>query len=212
MGWQFHFRWHVFSFFVALFVFWSAGGPAQAYSQSRSEEGGEASPHLAQAHSPSEGAEAHAAEEEHGESTSTWDRVFQWVNFLVVIGALVYLMKKYVAPLLQQRAKAIREEMERSAQALEEASHRLGQIEEKLQRLDTEIVGLRRSALDEAAAEQARIEQQTQLEANKIVKAAEQEIQGTTKMARQELKAYTAELAIELAQQRIRQAISPEMD
>lgn len=216
---QSHLRWYVLSFFVTLIALWSAGGPGKAYWQSSSEHAPEASPSLSQSPSPgqqethpSEGADANAAEEEHGESGSAWDQVFQWVNFLLIVGGLVYLGKKYIAPLLEQRAQAIREDMERSAQALEEASRLLTQIEEKLQQLDTEIAGLRRSALEESAAEQSRMEQQAQLEAHKIVQATEQEIQAATKTARQELKAYAVELAIELAQKRIPDSLSPEMD
>ncbi|MBI4444224.1 MAG: ATP synthase F0 subunit B [Acidobacteria bacterium] len=216
---QSHLRWYVLSSVVALVVLWSGGWLGNAYWQSGPEQAEETAQHASESPASSQQiphtaqeTEAHQDEEEHGAATSTWDQVFQWINFLVVIGALAYLSKKYIAPLLDQRAKAIREEMEHSAQALEEASRRLTGIEEKLLELDTEIAGLRRSALQEAEAEKARIEQQSEQEAGKIALAAEQEIQAATKTARQELKAYTAELAIALAQKRIQDAISPEVD
>ena len=215
---QSHLRWYVLSSVVALVMLWSGGWLGNAYWQSGSEQAEEPAQHAPESSAPSQqiphtepGTEAHQGEE-HGAVASTWDQVFQWINFLVVIGALAYLSKKYIGPLLNQRAKAIREEMEHAAQALEEAARRLTGIEEKLRELDTEIAGLRRSALQEAEAEKARIEQQSEQEASKIAQAAEQEIQAATKTARQELKAYTAELAIALAEKRIQDAISPEMD
>ena len=210
---QSHLRWYVLSSLVAVVVLWSGGWLGKAYWQSGAEHAEATAQHASESPAPSQEA-PHAAEGEahEGEAASTWDQAFQWINFLVIIGALAYVSKKYIAPLLDQRAKAIREEMEHSAQALEEASRRLSGIEEKLQKLDTEVTELRRSALQEAEAEKARIEQQSEQEAGKIAQAAEKEIQPATKTARQELKAYTAELAIALAEKRIQDAISPEVD
>ena len=213
---QSHLRWYVLSSVVALVMLWSGGWLGNAYWQSGAEQTAQ---HVSESPAPSQQVphtapetETHQGEEEPGAAASTWDQAFQWINFLVIIGALAYVSKKYIAPLLDQRSKAIREEMEHSAQALEEASRRLSGIEEKLRELDTEIAGLRRSALQEAEAEKARIEQQSEQEAGKIAQAAEQEIQAATKTARQELKAYTAELAIALAEKRIQDSMSPEGD
>ena len=151
-------------------------------------------------------------EAEHSESESARHEIFHWINFFLIVAGAVYLGKKYLAPFLDQRAQSIREEMERSARSLEESSRRLTGIDEKLKQLDTEIGTLRRSALQEAAAEHERIEQQARTDANKILQMAEQEISAATKAARQELKVYTATLAIELAQKRIQGMISPEVD
>jgi F-type H+-transporting ATPase subunit b len=93
-----------------------------------------------------------------------------------------------------------------------EASRRLSHIEEKLQRLDDAIQELRRAALQEAAAEQARMEELAQAEAGKIAQAAEQEIAVAAKAARRELQRYSAELAVGLAEKRIRERISPDAE
>ena len=67
---------------------------------------------------------------------------------------------------------------------------------------------MRQSALQEAAAERARIDELARVEANKIVRAAEQEIAAAAKTARRELKVFTADLAVGLAEKRIRETIS----
>jgi len=138
--------------------------------------------------------------------------IFLWVNFLIVVVGFWYLGKKYLEPFLQARAQAIREEMERSSNALHEAASRLSGVEDKLKRLGEEIDSLRSSALQESAAERARITEMAKAEANKIALAAEQEIAAAAKLARQELKAYAAELAIGLAEKKIQETISPEAD
>ncbi|MBI4461082.1 MAG: ATP synthase F0 subunit B [Acidobacteria bacterium] len=147
----------------------------------------------------------HGAAEEHG----ILGEVAHWFNFVLIVGGIGYLGKKFAAPFFAQRSQAIREEMERSASAMAEASQRLSEIEDKLRRLDEEIQGLRRASLEEAAADRARLAEGTKAEAAKIVSAAEQEIAAAAKAARRELKIYTADLAVDLAQKRIQESITP---
>jgi len=130
------------------------------------------------------------------------------VNFLLLAVGIGYLCKKFLGPFLQARAQAIREDMERSSRAVEESSKRLSVIEEKLKRLDDEIGSLRNAALREAEAERARIEEMGKADADKIASNAEQEIAAASKLARQELKTYAAELALGLAEKKIRDSIS----
>lgn len=155
------------------------------------------------------------AETPHGaepEGSGWRDTIFQWINFLMVAAGIWYVSKKFVVPFLEQRARAIREDMERSAQTMEQAAQRLSAMEGKLLQLGEEIGALRSSALQEVAAERARIEELASTDAGKIVSAAEQEIAAATKAARQELKRYTAELAIGLAEKKLQESMSPQAD
>ena len=213
-----HLRWNAVATIIALAVLLAAGAKVKAFLQTGSPPQ-ERPPAIAQAETSAtqqeSGSAAHApaaGESAEGHEASPWDTFFQWANFLLIGGAVWYLGKKYAAPLLSQRARAIREDMELSARAVAEASQRLTQIEEKLQRLGEEIQQLRQSALQEAAAEQARIEAMAGSEAGKIVQAAEQEISAAAKAARRELQRYTAELAVGLAEKRIRETISLEAE
>lgn len=208
-----HHRWNAIATIIALAVLLAAGAKVKAFLQTDTvpEEGTRA---IAQAETPAPQREstapehAPAAGEASEHEAGPWDTFFQWTNFLLIGGAIWYLGKKYGAPLLSQRARAIQEDMERSARAVAEASQRLTQIEEKLQRLGEEIEQLRQTAFQEAAAEQARIEAMAQSESGKIVQTAEQEIATAAKAARRELQRYTAELAVGLAEKRIRETIS----
>lgn len=149
-----------------------------------------------------------AGEEEHG----ILAEIFHWTNFLVILGGIWYLGKKIAVPMFAERTRAIQEHMQASARAMAEASQRLAGIEQKLQHLDEEIRDIRDTARRDAAAEQARIEELAQGEAGKIAQAAGQEIETAAKAARRELQRYSAELAIGLAEKRIREAISPDAE
>ena len=138
--------------------------------------------------------------------------IFLWVNFVIIVVGFWYTGKKYLGPYLQARAQAIREDMERSSNALHEATRRLSSVEDKLKQLGGEINSLRNSALQEAAAERARIAEMAKADAGKIALAAEQEIAAAAKLARQELKVYAAELAVRLAEKNIKESISPQVD
>ena len=206
-------RWNAIASLITLAVVLAAGGRVLAFLQSG--EPAEQPPAASQSAGPAaeqEGASAeHAAaggEAEH----SFWDTFFHWANFLLIAAGVWYLGKKFAVPLLSERARGIREEMERSSRAMAESSQRLTHIEAKLQRLDDEIRDLRQASAREAAAEQVRMEELAQTEAGKIGQAAQQEIATAAKAARRELQRYSAELAVGLAEKRIRESISPDAE
>lgn len=211
---QSHVRWNAIASLLTLAVMLAAGGRLLAFLQTGGETEG-LPPAISQQAAPAaeqEGSSAeHTAAGEEGEH-SVWDVIFHWANFLLIGAGVWYLGKKFAVPLFSERAKGIQEDMERSAQAMNEASQRLSHIEEKLQRLDDDIRDLRQASRQEAAAEQARMEELARVEAGKIAQAAEQEIATAVKAARRELQRYSAELAVGLAEKRIRESISPEAE
>jgi F0F1-type ATP synthase membrane subunit b/b' len=99
--------------------------------------------------------------------------------------------------------------MDRSAKALADADQRLSVIEAKMKSMDEEMASLRQAALRESAAERERIEQAAAVDAGKVLAAAEQEIDAAVKNARQELRVYTSELALGLAEKNIRASLTP---
>ena len=76
-------------------------------------------------------------------------------------------------------------------------------IESRLAKLDAEIGAMRSTADKEAAAEEQRIKAAAEEDARKIVESAEQEIVAAAKLARRELTAYAADLAVSLAKKQI---------
>jgi F-type H+-transporting ATPase subunit b len=125
-------------------------------------------------------------------------------NFAVIAGTIVYLSKKRLPGVFRARTASIQKALQEARQATEEANRRLAEIETRLSRLDAEIGGMRAAAEKEAVAEEARIKAAAEEDARKIVESAEQEIAAAAKLARRELTAYAANLAVSLAAKQIK--------
>jgi F-type H+-transporting ATPase subunit b len=125
------------------------------------------------------------------------------INFLIIAVLVGWALKKNLPSMFRSRTEMIRKSMDEARIASEDANNRLGQIETRLSRLDTEIAEIRRAAEANAAAEENRIRAAAEEDRKKIVETTEQEIAAATRAARRELKAYTADLAVSLAERRI---------
>jgi F-type H+-transporting ATPase subunit b len=126
------------------------------------------------------------------------------LNFAVVAGAIIYFSKKNLPGMFRNRTASIQKAMQEARKASEDANRRLGEIEARLSRLDTEISGMRATAEKEAVTEEARIKAAAEEDGRKIVESAEQEIAAAAKLARRELTNYAANLAVSLAAKQIK--------
>jgi F-type H+-transporting ATPase subunit b len=125
-------------------------------------------------------------------------------NFLIVAGAIGYFLRKKMPGAFRSRTSAIQKGLEEARRTSEEARRRLSEIEGRLARIDTEIGGLESNAEMQAREEEARLRSVVEEERKKIVHAAEQEIARVSNNARRELKIYTTELAISLAEKQMK--------
>jgi F-type H+-transporting ATPase subunit b len=126
------------------------------------------------------------------------------VNFAVVAGVIFWFAKKNLPAMFHSRTASIKKSLEEARKTSQEAKRRLSNIEARLSKLDVEIGEMRWAAEQEAAAEEIRIKAAAEDDARKIVESAEQEIMAAAKLARRELKAYAADLAVSLAKKQIR--------
>ena len=223
MSRQTHIRWNTVATLITLVVLLSAGGRLMAYLQGDGQAAGEPVlvAQVEEGAGEHAGGEAEAAGEhgaaagEHGaegEEHGLLAEIFHWFNFLLIVGGIFYVVKKFAVPMFAEQRRAIQENMQASTRVMKEASERLASVEKKLQYLDDEIRDLRTTANQAAMAEQGRMEELAKSEANKIAQAAEQEIETAAKSARRELQRYSAELAVGLAEKRIRETISPDAE
>jgi F-type H+-transporting ATPase subunit b len=125
------------------------------------------------------------------------------LNFVAIAAVIIWAGRKYLPGMFSARTAAIQKAMQEAQKASEEARRRLAEIESRLMRLDVEIGMMRDAAEKEAGAEEARIQAAVQEDARKMVESAQQEIAAAAKMARRELTAYAADLAVGLAQKQI---------
>ena len=162
-------------------------------------------------HTAAEGEHA-AAGEEHAEAHSVWDEIFHYFNFAVLAGALIWLVQKKLVPFLNERGQLIREDMQKSSAAIEQANARLKAMEDRMSNLDRELAQLREAGINEARAERLRIEKQAEVEATKILASANMEMDSAVKAARQELQTYASQLALNVAEKKIKDGLTPQSD
>ncbi len=129
--------------------------------------------------------------------------VWAWVNFAILAGVLGYLIAKYGGPWFASQSLAIRRGIADAEEIRAKAKAVVATVESKLARLEAEILALKTEARREQEAEGERMRQQTAAELARLKEHAASEIVAAGKAARLELKRYGAQLAIELAEQKI---------
>lgn len=134
------------------------------------------------------------------------------VNLLLFIGLMFYFLRRPISEAFRGRQESIRNELMRAEEERAAAESRLEEVEGRLARLDAEVEVIRANAQREAAEERARVERATEAEIRKIREQARREIESAGKAARTELRMFTAEQSVKLAEEMIRRDIRPEDD
>lgn len=157
---------------------------------------------------PAAEAEEVSNQTEHGEPW--WAQLGRVVNFLVLVGVLVYFLRQPVAGYLARRSTEIRGDLVKAAEMREAATAELAAIEERLKKLPAEIEELKARGAREIAAEQARISQAAEAERARLLEQARREIDLLVRAAERDLVRQAADLAVGLAAKRIDRVMTPE--
>jgi F-type H+-transporting ATPase subunit b len=129
---------------------------------------------------------------------------WKWANFALLAILLVYALKKLLPPFFAGRTSEIRKGIDDAQKLKQDAEARAASIEQRMKTLGEQIEAMRVASRDEMTKESERIRRETSAHVVRIRHHAEQEIQAASNQARRELKAYAAQLAVDLAEQRIR--------
>lgn len=163
----------------------SAGGPNAAANKATTDQG-------------------HEPEDHDGHQGSPLSILWKWGNFILLFGGLAYYLRRPLREFLDSRARGIERGLANGKQAQQEAEAKMSAIEVRLARIGEEIDGLKKQATQESGEERRRIIESSHAEAEKVVAMAKREIEGLQRSARFELKAHVAELAVGLAEERLR--------
>jgi F-type H+-transporting ATPase subunit b len=126
------------------------------------------------------------------------------LNFAVIFLAIAGLLRKMLPGYFRGRTSTIQKGIEEARKMSEDARRRLADVEGRLSRLDADIATMQREADENAKAEEQRLLAAGEEERRRIVTSAEQEIEMAANAARRELKAYVGDLAVQLAEKKIR--------
>ncbi len=137
---------------------------------------------------------------EQGDQWIAW----KWANFAILAVGLGYLIGKNAPAIFAKRSQEIREGIVEAAKTKKDAESRAAAIDKRLAGLAGEIESLRAAARADIAAEGERIQGETVQRVRRIQEQSAQEIALMSRGVRDELRKYSAQLALDLSAQRIR--------
>ncbi|MGC1783827.1 MAG: ATP synthase F0 subunit B [Acidobacteriaceae bacterium] len=138
-----------------------------------------------------------------GLSTEVTSRLFEILNFALLLIGIVWLVARILPKTLRTRSERITTEIQQARVATEDANRRLARVEERLSRLDGEIEAIRAQAEQETSVEEKRLRAAIEQEKQVILDAAALDIAAATKNAENLLKNLAADLVIEHAKRQI---------
>ena len=148
--------------------------------------------------------------EEGGHSSATADFLGKVFNFVLLFGALGYLMRKPIKAMLAKRTADVGETIREAAAGRTEAESKDAESRAKLAGLEGEVLALKAAAQAEGRRETERIANAAAEEAERLKKFTRQELDEQARRGVGELKAYAAARAAEIARERIRRRLTPE--
>ncbi len=132
------------------------------------------------------------------------------VNFSILAGALVYFLRVPMMGYLNGRIGKVREDLVTAAETRDAATRQLAAIDAKLAALPAELEALKKRGAEDLAAERVRIEQEAQAERQRLLEHTQREIEMRLRVAKRELLVVAANLAVNVASERIRTSITPD--
>jgi F0F1-type ATP synthase membrane subunit b/b' len=158
-----------------------------------------------------------------GSSDGWWGKVEPYVNYPgfeawkflnlgIFIAILVYLLKKPLSAAFKAKREAIRAELIKAEEEKQAALVKLTAIEAKLARLEAEKQEIIEKAKEEARQEKNRITKETQAEAKRLQAQVAGEIDRKTQQIKAQLRRFSAEESIRLAEEKLKARINAEKD
>lgn len=135
--------------------------------------------------------------------------ILLWVNFAILAGFLTWLIRKYGGPFFRARSERIQREIVEAAKIRKDAETRSAEVDRRLANLEADLGALRVESRREIESLERQQGSKTSSEIARIQTNAEQEIAAAGRAARLELKRYSAELAVQLAGEKIRARMTP---
>ena len=147
----------------------------------------------------------HAADEH-----AARDMIAKAINFALLVGVLVYFLKSPLATYLSSRSGQIRQDLVTAEQMKTAAAAQLAEIQQKMATLPGELDALRRQGAEDVTSERERIARAAEHERTRLLDQTRREINTRLRVAKRELTEHAAQLAVQVAEQRIKRSITPD--
>ena len=136
--------------------------------------------------------------------------LYKLINFAILAGGLGYIAMKSGGPALRGRAMEIVDSLAAARDRSEETARKAAEMDRKIAGLQAQIEAVRQEAKQEMDREATRIQAESVELLAKVEQHAQQEIASAAAAAKKALKAHSAELALELAQQKMQARLNPQ--
>jgi len=133
---------------------------------------------------------------------------YRVMNFVVLLVALIFILRKPISQALSSRIKNIREQLESLEAQKAEAEKQLAQYNEKLSQLESEAEKIVEGYIKQGNEAKAKILKEAAATAEKLQVQARRNIEHEFGKARQELQREIVEKSLVKAEERLKKAIT----
>jgi len=151
--------------------------------------------------------------EEKGEAHQSLFKAYLWpvVNFLILAFLMFYVLKKMdIKGYFRKRTELIEQTLREAKEAKELAQKALAEVEERLKVKDKEIEEIIASAKFSGEREKARLAEEGVKMKEKILEQTKTNIDYEVKKAKEAIKAEAVEIAMELAEKKLKAKLTKE--
>lgn len=137
---------------------------------------------------------------------------WKFINLAIFVAIIIYLLKKPLSSAFKAKRDAIRADLIRAEEEKQSALAKLAETDAKLSHLDDESNKIIEKAKLEAEAEKNRINEQAEFESKRLRDQANAEIERKTKQIKNELRRFSAEESVRLAEEKIKKSMNAKKD
>jgi F-type H+-transporting ATPase subunit b len=135
--------------------------------------------------------------------------VWQFINFGILVGALVFMIKKMdLKAFFKKRTELIEQSLREAREAKELAQKALAEVEERLKTKDSEIERIIAESRQSGEKEKARLIEEGNKLKERILEQAKTNIDYEVKRAKEAIKEEAVEIAMELAEKKLKEKLS----
>lgn len=153
-------------------------------------------------------AKAGGADAAGGHAAIPWREIgLHALNLFILLAVLGFLVSSKVRDALRDRALSVRRDIDESEKARNEAKQRFVDVEARLADFDNRLAAMKAEAEENAKAERAVVLARAERDAALIKRTAEHTIQDEVRRARQALREDAVTLSVQIAEQRLKDAL-----
>jgi F-type H+-transporting ATPase subunit b len=98
----------------------------------------------------------------------TWDLIFRLMNFGLLVGVLIFLLRKPMAKALEGRRQGIKDQLDDLEKQKQEAERQLAEYKERFGRIDQEVEKIVADYVQQGEAAKAKILEEAKASAEKL--------------------------------------------